>query len=154
MLRLELHAPDPVCRQAPDWRVGLDGDRWIAVDVSGRWPLIPPWWKSSKRPPELRGIIHLLICWTLPGDLPSGPAEVAGELVAQLMAGYAAGHPHLHRSRGRAWTPDGYRLAAGSLLPLDCPPWEWGVVAEEARWRAAEGLGRPAGPLQRLWGLT
>ena len=152
--RIELHAPDPVCRVAPDWRIGLVDGLWTATDVSGRWPRREPWWSVPRTPePSLGGVIHLLICCIEPGDLPPGPAEVAGLLVAELMESYAASNPAPHYARGRIATPK-IDLARASAPPLDCPPWSWGEAAEGVRFEASQRIRAPLTErlARRLWG--
>jgi len=153
--QIELHAPDPVCRVAPDWQIAQIEGSWRATDVSGRWPLREPWWLDPRaRAPRMGGIIHLLICCWGADGLPTGPAELAGELVANLMESYDAARPHGHYARGRASTPAG--LAASEPPPLDCPPWEfWGQEAEDARFGAAQRIRAPLTErtLRRFGGL-
>ena len=119
----------------------------MAVDASGRWPVRAPWWSAPRaREPSVGGAIHILIAWGGEGDLPSGPAEVAGVLVAALMEGYAAGYPAAHHSQGRATTPAG--LSDDRPPPCDCPPWEWGGLAWDALSMERERL---RVPLNRRW---
>jgi hypothetical protein len=155
LLLIELHAPDPVCRVTPDWIVRQEEGVWMSEDRSGKWPMRPPWWHTPRAPePDLRGIIHLLICHGGEGPLPSGPAEVAGALVAELMAAYSAAHPHPHHARGPIYTPDGHQKARSALPPLCCPPWEWCPHAEDARHARSAELRADLTPrwLVQAWG--
>ena len=148
MLRLLLHGGSTLCMQPPDWRVQLDAGVWRAVDVSGRWPSRAPWWTERGRwaPTGRSGAIHIQIAWSADGDLPSGPAEVAGILCAQLMEGYDAGHPMGHHMQGRATTPAG--LASDRPPPCDCPPWNWGQIAGDTLAAERERIREP---LSRAW---
>jgi len=149
-LRLLLHGGSCLCMQPPDWRVRLDEGRWSAQDVSGAWPMREPWWADRRAPePLLTGAIHILIAWGGEGDLPSGPAEVAGELAAALMQAYNALGPMPHYSQLRTVTPK-KGIEAPHFPPTDCPPWMWGQRAEDARVTAAERIRRPL-EVRRRW---
>jgi len=132
--------------QPADWRVQLVERVWAPVHVSTRWPILPPWWADRTRLLPAAGVIHILIAWGAEGDLPSGPAEVAGTLCAQLMESWDASHPIGHHMQGRASTPAG--LASTAPPPCDCPPWMWGGRAEEA---LAVERRRIRAPLERRW---
>lgn len=147
MLRILLHGGSPCCAQPPDWCVVEEGGAWRAEQVTDRWPLREPWWSvPGARAPELRGAIHILIAWSGEGDLPSGPAEPAAQLVAALMEGYGARHPVAHHCQGRADTPGG--LSSSRPPPLDCPPWELGALAWD---RLTTERERIRAPLRRGW---
>lgn len=142
-LRILLHGGSPSCRQPPDWSVRLSDGLWMALDVSGRWPAREPWWSVPRaREPTVGGAIHILVAWGGEGDLPSGPAEVAGELCAGLMQAYNALGPMPHYSQARMVTPK-KGIEVPHFPPSDCPPWMWGQRAEDARVAAAERIRKP-----------
>lgn len=148
MLRLLLHGGSTLCMQPPDWRVQLDAGVWRALDVSGQWPSRGPWWteRGMWAPSRSSGAIHILIAWGGEGDLPTGPAEVAGELCARLMEGYDLQHPRAHYAQGRCDSPGGLALP---VPPGDCPTWAWwGPDAAKAFEAERERLRRP---LDRRW---
>ena len=148
MRLLLLHGGSPCCTQRPDWVVRQEGPGWAAVDASGRYPIRAPWWSPAGRwqPPE-RLAVHVLIAGAWLDGLPPGPAEVAGELCAQLMEGYDLRQPMGHYARGRCTTPAG--LGTPAPPPCDCPPWAWwGEWAETA---CAAGRERIRRPLDRRW---
>ena len=147
MRRLLLHSGSPCCTQRPDWIVRDDGGAWVAKDVSGHNPLRAPCWSVEGRwqPPRVL-TVHVLIAGTWLDGLPSGPAEVAGELCARLMEAYDLGTPRAHYAQGRCDSPGGLALP---VPPGDCPPWAWwGEVAEAACAAERERLRRP---LDRRW---
>ena len=143
MRRLLLHGGDPTCTQRPDWIIRREGAVWAAVDVSQAYPIRAPWWSPEGRwtPPE-RLTVHVLVAGAWLDGLPTGPAEVAGELCAQLMEGYDLGHPRAHYAQGRCTTPAG--LGSTAPPPCVCPPWAWwGEVAEGARYAASQRIRAP-----------
>ena len=142
-LRLLLHGGSCLCTQAPDWRVWREGGVWSAQDVSGRWPMREPWWSDRHASePLLAGAIHVLIAWGGEGDLPNGPAEVAGELAAGLMQSYNALGPMPHYSQLRMVTPK-KGIEVPHFPPSDCPTWMWGQQAEDTRVAAVDRIRKP-----------
>lgn len=138
--RIEIHAPDPVCRERDDWIVlPTDGDRWHSAPASELWPL-----PAGPLPND--ALCHVSVAWIGP-QLPPAAAAELGRLCRALMAAYGLPHPHLHCQRGPARSPvaveapsqlypggrvtgirglDAVHVAghAPAALPRDCPPWE------------------------------